>query len=134
MRAAQGKKVADRRLRDRGRRAPASASRRLIRQHQAAEERWSQAVKESLGSGALVSDDGSFQHNRQPRSPTKLASCSNDQTPKARSYAGCVDTVEHCADAASRNVNSIGYGASLLVTPKIGTRLPTKRRSMRQAL
>jgi hypothetical protein len=68
MRAAQGKKVADRRLRDRGRRAPASASRRLIRQHQAAEERWSQAVKESLGSGAFVSDDGSFQHNRQPLS------------------------------------------------------------------
>jgi hypothetical protein len=38
---AQGKKVADRALRDRGRRATASASRRLIRQQQAAKERWS---------------------------------------------------------------------------------------------
>jgi hypothetical protein len=38
---AQGKKVADRPLRDRGRRATASASRRLIRQQQAAKERWS---------------------------------------------------------------------------------------------
>jgi hypothetical protein len=42
---AQGKKVTDRPLRDRGRRATASASRRLIRQQQAAKERWSQAVK-----------------------------------------------------------------------------------------
>jgi hypothetical protein len=38
---AQGKKVADRPLRVRGRRATASASRRLIRQQQAAKERWS---------------------------------------------------------------------------------------------
>lgn len=55
---AQGKVVAGRPLRDRGWRAPVSASRQLIRQHKAAGMRRSQAVKENSGSGCcFVGDD-----------------------------------------------------------------------------
>ena len=86
MRDAQGKKVADRRLRDRGRRAPASASRRLIRQHQAARMQRSQPVTENPGSRTprrRSRVQRQHRHNRHNTNIRKLAP-GHDQTEKAR--------------------------------------------------
>ena len=102
----------------------------------AAEERRSRRRQSRMGSvqAPPPAMTAHFSTTASPARADKARFLFERSNAKGSLYAGCVNTVEHRADAASRNVNSIGYGAPLLVTPKIGTRLPTKRRSMRQAL